>query len=53
MPYRAIANSRPSALFSDDPGEIVGKDARQGRQIAGAVVHGPREFADGLLAFGH
>jgi hypothetical protein len=38
---------------SDDRGEIVGKDAGQGRQIAGAVMHGPREFADGLLAFGH
>lgn len=37
---------------ADDWGEMVGKDARQRRQIARAVRHGAEGIADGLPAFG-
>ncbi len=53
MPQRAMTSSRPpSAADAHDRRQLVGKDRRQRRQVAGAVALDAKEVADRRLAFG-
>src|SRR3546814_8232661 len=45
-----LAAFRPASY---DRGRVVGKDARQRRQVAHPVMHCIRQLADRLLTFGH
>jgi hypothetical protein len=51
IPHRAIAEFADAiAGGANDRRGIIGKDARQHRQIACEVGHRPSEIAEGLLA---
>ena len=49
--FETVAHTVDSC--ADDRRRIVGKDARQHRQVSGGVAHRAGEFADCLLALGH